>query len=60
LKLKYDKLLSNIAFNYNLRHYYQNVSSSDNVGVDCGGALQLDPGFPQLTPRLVSTLESKI
>ena len=25
-----------------------------------GGAVQVDPGFPQLTPRLLSTLETEI
>ena len=44
MKLKYDKLLSNFAFNCNLRHYTEGKTSVCGNGVlekgegcDCGG-----------------------
>ena len=45
LKLKYDKLLSSFAFNFNLRRYYTCASDSDCFAqFPCHGkAVQVDP-----------------
>jgi len=62
LKLKYDKQLSNLAFDCNLRHYDMEEAAAaayENF-VKHGGAVQVDPGFSQITLRLLSTLETKL
>jgi len=41
LKLKYDKLLSNVAFNCDLRHYPQEVGVQEEALTKSGGAVQL-------------------
>jgi hypothetical protein len=52
LKLNYDKLLSNLAFNCNLRHYSWLLDNAPEVaaaaeagGLCFGEAVQVDPGF---------------
>ena len=57
LNLTYDKLISNVAFNCNVRHYRLEKPHEQTV---LGGAVQVDPGLLRLTPRLLSTLESNI
>ena len=71
MKLEYDKLLSDFAFNCNLRHYTpagvhaaprlvaRSAMLLTDVVVTQVGAVQLDPGFWQLTLCLLSTLETK-
>ena len=58
LKLKHDKLLSNSAFNCNLRHcnwpWYEVMERLGAVAYLNGEAVQLDPEFSQLTLRLLS------
>jgi len=54
VNLKYDELLSNIAFNLNLRPYTVDDYVKDGAVPVLGGAVQVDPGFSQLTPRLLS------
>ena len=51
MNLKYDQLLSNFAFNFNLRPY--NVGARVHQRAP-SRAVQLDPGFEHLTPRLLS------
>ena len=58
MNLKYDKLLSNFGFNCKLRHYVTDKNIGNTGGL--GGAMHVDPGFSQLTPLLVSTLETII
>jgi len=83
LKLKYDKPLSNVAFNCNLRHYITELLARAHPlrackrgaqdladkfhevwpaggSTDLVGAHQVDPGFLQLAPRLLSALETEI
>jgi len=58
LKLAYDKLLSNVAFNCNLRHYTKGEATTDaesdfNIAVKgdlIGGAVQVDPGLTAVDP----------
>jgi len=50
LKVKYDKLPSNFAFNCNLRHYTE-VDAAVTV-LDHGWAVQLDPGLTAVDPAL--------
>ena len=58
LKINHDELVSNFAFKFNLRHYTK--AGMHPVGTEHHGrAVQVDPGFPQLTLCLLSTLESK-
>jgi len=52
LKVKHDKLLSNVAFKCNLRHYM--------MARALGRAVQVDPGFLQLTQHLLSALETEL
>ena len=54
LKLKHDKLLSSFAFHCNLRHYHQARS------LPTAGRCSLTPGWKQLTPRLLSTIDARI
>ena len=49
MKLKHDKRLLNFAFNCSLRRYTEGC-----VDIPYGRAVQLDPRFSQLTPRLLS------
>ena len=72
LKLKYDNPLSSFAFNFNLRHYTKgrallvtthHLDEAERLGsrvavLHRGGAVQVDPGFLQLTLRLLSALET--
>ena len=56
--------LSNFAFNLNLRPYTMGlenelVSEFTDFEDLIGGAVQVDPGFSQLIPRLLSTLETE-
>jgi len=62
LKLKYDKLLSTFAFIFKWRPYLveEELKELEEMFVRLGGAVQVDPGFSQLTPRLLSALETKI
>ena len=57
MKLKHDKLLSNLAFNFNPRHYIKEAELK--VKLIPGGAVHVDPGFSHLTPRLLSSVETK-
>jgi len=59
LKLKYDEALSKFAFNCSLRHYTLEMQWITFVVFNIGRAVQVDPGFSQLTPRLLSALETK-
>ena len=47
LKLKHDQLLSNFAFNCNLRHYYGVITSTPALG----GAVHDAPGLTVLAFR---------
>jgi len=54
LKLKYDELLSNVAFNCKLRHYSEEAEAeralmhSQREKVLAAGAVQLDPASTPL------------
>ena len=49
MKLKYDKLLSNFAFNFNLRHYNSGEDEMDQKwDLDPNGGMVQDD--PALTP----------
>jgi len=66
LKPNYDNPVSNLAFNCNLRRYIvdddegmmRGLTLSRMGGSSTGRAVQVDPGFSQLTPRLLSALET--
>ena len=57
LKLKYDKLVSNFAFNCKLRHYIEDWKVCEkrfsNTLPGFGGAVQVDPALTPDSPRLV-------
>ena len=63
MNLTYDKLLSNVAFNFNLRHYnLEVVDAGTGTPLDwggLGGALQLDPRLTPSAPCMLATLETK-
>ena len=60
LNRKYDDPLSNFAFNCNLRHYKKVVYERKEISEEITkvGQCRLTPGFLQLTPRLLPTLET--
>ena len=64
MNLKYDGPLSNFAFNCNLRPSTEVAQRGElfhsEAFTDQVGALQLDPGLPQLTPSLLSSVETKM
>jgi hypothetical protein len=57
LKLKYDELLSNSAFNVNLRRYSKGTAQGCINEV---GRCSLPVSQPELKARLVSALETKV
>jgi len=61
LKLKYAEPLSNLGFNNNVLCPYSKAGGAQAVAaMGHGKAVQVEPGFEQLTPCLVSALETKI
>jgi hypothetical protein len=76
LKLKYDKLLSKFAFNFNLRHYtwafrvnpwnIEDIADAMYRAATLSGAetevgqCWFTPGWKHLTPRLLSSVETKM
>ena len=60
MKLKYDELLSNVAFNFNVRRYAEDeIQGPVNLGVKVGRC-RLTVSKPELKARLVSALETKM
>jgi hypothetical protein len=52
LKLEYDELLSNVAFNCNLRPSNLVYPSAVGFRHGLGGAVQVDPGLEAVDPTL--------
>jgi len=66
LKPRYDELLSNFAFKFNLRHYttVQATLEEDHsnfvVAMNTVGRCRLTLSKPELKARLISALETKM
>jgi len=63
LKLKYDELLSNVAFKFNLRRYNEereHVVEEEEAEDHAVGRCRLTVSKPELIARPVSALETKM